>query len=143
MWAVLICFTGKAAPIYKLCITPQEFRNKVGEFGHYCPVRLGQNRELVDCSLQSTLQFAAEYKGCYYRTAGQKELQSFLSSPEKYAGPTAHCQLPPPEGLPKRKSELEIKSLFPVKYEIQGFCPVTYVDGKERWLFMIGHFFKI
>ena len=89
-------------------------------------------RELVDCSYQTTLQFAAEYKGYYYRTAGEKELQAFLNSPDKYAGPTACGHLPPPEGLPKRKSELEVKSMFPLKYEIQGFCPVTYMDGKKR-----------
>ena len=124
--------TGKAGSIHKLCITPDDFQNKVGKFGEYCPVRLGQLGELVDCSHQTTLQFTAEYRGYYYRTAGEKELQAFLNSPEKYVGNKACSQLPPPEGLPKRTSELKVKSMFPVKYEIQGFCPVTYVDGKKR-----------
>lgn len=89
-------------------------------------------RELVDCSGHTTLEFTAEYRSRYYRTDGEEELQAFLGSPEKYAGPTALSRLPPPERLPKRKTEMEIKSMFPIKYEIQGFCPVTYVDGKKR-----------
>ena len=122
---------GKAASISGLCITPQEFASRLGEYGHYCPVSLTDNDELVDCSSQPSLTWAAEYLGNYYRLAGQAELDSFLSSPEYYTGPDAKV-LPPAEKLPYRKTEMEVKAMFPRQYEIKGYCPVTYVDGKKR-----------
>ena len=47
-------------------------------------------------------------------------------------GEAAPVHLPPLDCLPQIKTELEVKEMFPRQYEIQGFCPVTYIDGKKR-----------
>ena len=127
-----LLYPGKAAPISGLCITPAEFKARLGEYGHYCPVSLTDSGELVDCSSQPTLQWSAEYHSNYYRLAGQEKLDSFLSDPECYTGPDAK-PLPPIEKLPHRRTAMEVKAMFPKKYEISGYCPVTYVDGKKRY----------
>ena len=64
---VFYIFTGQAASISCLCITPAEFKNRLGEYSNYCPVRLRDHGELLDCSNQKDLTFAVEYRGFYYR----------------------------------------------------------------------------
>lgn len=120
-----------AASISGLCITPQDFSDRLGEHGRYCPVSLSQRNELVDCSKEPTLQWSAEYNGRYYQLAGQAELDAFLSTPERFTGPSAP-QLPPAEWLPRCKTEMEVKRMFPKKYELNGYCPVTYIDGEKK-----------
>nr|XP_013804265.1 PREDICTED: adenylate kinase 9 [Apteryx mantelli mantelli] len=124
---------GKAASIADLCITPEELQYRLGEFGQYCPVSLAEKHELVDCSVTSSLQFAAEFRGHYYKMASQEELDKFLSEPEVYVPPLAPQPLPPPEMLPKKLTVAEVKALFPRSAEMQGYCPVTYLDGKQRY----------
>ena len=70
------------------------------------------------------------------RTAGEQELHSLLATPEKYIDEESSCHLPPPELLPQRRTEMEVKDMFPRQYEIQGFCPVTYIDGKKRYIYI-------
>lgn len=60
-------------------------------------------------------------------------MKEFLSDPEKFVGDSALSGLPPLDCLPCKRTELEVKGMFPRQYEIQGFCPVTYVDGKKRY----------
>ncbi|XP_075780087.1 adenylate kinase 9 isoform X4 [Pelodiscus sinensis] len=124
---------GKAASIADLCITPQELQSRLGEFGQYCPVSLAEKSELVDCSVTSSLQFAAEFRGHYYKMASQEELNKFLNAPELYVPPLAPHPLPPRDMLPKKLTMAEVKALFPKKAEMQGYCPVTYLDGKQRY----------
>ncbi|KAM6271701.1 adenylate kinase 9 [Spheniscus humboldti] len=124
---------GRAAGIADLCITPEELQDRLGEFGQYCPVSLAEKGELVDCSVTSSLQFAAEFRGHYYKMASQEELDKFLSRPEVYVPPLAPHPLPPPDMLPKKLTAAEVKALFPVTAEMQGYCPVTYLDGKQRY----------
>ncbi|KAM7117549.1 adenylate kinase 9 [Ciconia maguari] len=124
---------GKAAGIADLCITPEELQYRLGEFGQYCPVSLAEKGELVDCSVTSSLQFAAEFRGHYYKMASQEELDKFLSRPEVYVPPLAPHPLPPPDMLPKKLTAAEVKALFPRSAEMQGYCPVTYLDGKQRY----------
>ncbi|XP_010295413.1 PREDICTED: adenylate kinase 9-like, partial [Phaethon lepturus] len=124
---------GKAAGIADLCVTPEELRYRLGEFGQYCPVSLAEKGELVDCSVTSSLQFAAEFRGHYYKMASQEELDKFLSRPEVYVPPLAPHPLPPPDKLPKKLTAAEVKALFPISAEMQGYCPVTYLDGKQRY----------
>ncbi|XP_068273051.1 adenylate kinase 9 [Nyctibius grandis] len=124
---------GKAASIADLCITPEELQCRLGEFGQYCPVSLAEQGELVDCSVTSSLQFAAEFRGHYYKMASQEELDKFLSRPEVYVPPLAPHPLPPPDMLPKKLTAAEVKALFPLSAEMQGYCPVTYLDGKQRY----------
>ncbi|KFQ29113.1 Adenylate kinase 9, partial [Mesitornis unicolor] len=124
---------GKAASIADLCITPKELQHWLGEFGQYCPVSLAEKGELVDCSVTSSLQFAAEFRGHYYKMASQEELDKFLSRPEVYVPPLAPRPLPAPDLLPKRLTAAEVKALFPASAEMQGYCPVTYLDGKQRY----------
>ncbi|XP_063185876.1 adenylate kinase 9 isoform X2 [Chroicocephalus ridibundus] len=124
---------GKAAGIADLCITPEELQYRLGEFGQYCPVSLAEKGELVDCSVTSSLQFAAEFRGHYYKMASQEELDKFLSRPEVYVPPLAPHPLPLPDMLPKKLTAAEVKALFPISAEMQGYCPVTYLDGKQRY----------
>ncbi|XP_041873216.1 adenylate kinase 9-like isoform X2 [Corvus kubaryi] len=124
---------GKAANIADLCITPKELQDRLGECGQYCPVSLAEKGELVDCSVSSSLEFAAEFQGHYYKMASQEELEKFLSRPEVYVSSLASHPLPPPHMLPKKLTVAEVKALFPVKAEMQGYCPVTYLDGKQRY----------
>ncbi|KFP59818.1 Adenylate kinase 9, partial [Cariama cristata] len=124
---------GKAASIADLCITPEELQYRLGEFGQYCPVTLAEKGELVDCSVTLSLQFAAEFRGHYYKMASQEELDKFLSRPEVYVPPLASHPLPPPDLLPRKLTAAEVKVLFPRSAEMQGYCPVTYLDGKQRY----------
>ncbi|OXB70084.1 UNVERIFIED_CONTAM: hypothetical protein H355_004513, partial [Colinus virginianus] len=124
---------GKAASIADLCITPEELQYRLGEFGQYCPVSLADKGELVDCSVTSSLQFAAEFRAHYYKMASQEELDKFLNRPEIYVAPLAPRPLPPPDKLPQKLTAAEVKALFPKSAEMQGYCPVTYLDGKQRY----------
>uniref|UniRef100_H0XDF7 Cilia- and flagella-associated protein 206 n=2 Tax=Otolemur garnettii TaxID=30611 RepID=H0XDF7_OTOGA len=124
---------GKAACIDKLCITPQELLSRLGEFGQFCPVSLAEAQELFDCSVSSSLEFAAEFRGHYYKMSSQEKLNKFLENPELYVPPLAPHPLPTDDMLPKRLTPSELKSRFPKSAELQGYCPVTYQDGKQRY----------
>ncbi|KAF6026853.1 AK9 [Bugula neritina] len=123
---------GKAASVYDLCITPSEFNARLGDFSHYCPVRLADG-ELVNCGVSPSLLYAVEFRGFYYKCAGEKERDMFLAEAEKYVPPLAPRRLPPADLLPKRITAEEAKSLFPMPLEIKGYCPVTFLDGKLRY----------
>lgn len=68
-------FTGQAACINRLCITPQEMQYRLGEFGQYCPVCLALHYHLVDCSEIGALTHAAEHRGHYYKMCGKDHLE--------------------------------------------------------------------
>ena len=74
------------------------------------------------------------HRAKYYKMASQKELDAFLSSPERFVPPGAPQPLPPPELLPRRRTHADVKAMFPKQFEIQGFCPVSYVDGNKRYM---------
>ncbi|XP_057593660.1 adenylate kinase 9 [Hippopotamus amphibius kiboko] len=124
---------GKAACIDKLCISPEELISRLGEFGQFCPVSLAETCELVDGSLTDSLEFAAEFRGHYYKMSSQEKLNKFLESPELYVPPLAPHPLPSADMIPKRLTLSELKSRFPKCAELQGYCPVTYQDGKQRY----------
>ncbi|XP_022282146.1 adenylate kinase 9 isoform X20 [Canis lupus familiaris] len=124
---------GKAACIDKLCITPQDLMARLGEFEQFCPVSLAESRELVDCSMAGSLEWAAEFRGHYYKMSSQENLNKFLKNPELYVPPLAPHPLPPADMIPKRLTLSELKSRFPKCAELQGYCPVTYQDGKHRY----------
>ncbi|XP_025715077.1 adenylate kinase 9 [Callorhinus ursinus] len=124
---------GKAACIDKLCITPQELISRLGEFGQFCPISLAESHELVDCSITDSLEFAAEFRGHYYKMSSQENLNKFLENPELYVPPLAPHPLPPADMIPKRLTLSELKSRFPKCAELQGYCPVTYQDGNHRY----------
>ncbi|KAF5919938.1 hypothetical protein HPG69_014303, partial [Diceros bicornis minor] len=107
---------GKAACIDKLCITPQELISRLGEFRQFCPVSLAESYELVDCSVTESLEFAAEFRGHYYKMSSQEKLNKFLENPELYVPPLAPHPLPSADMIPKRLTLSELKSRFP-KYE--------------------------
>ncbi|XP_070306077.1 adenylate kinase 9 isoform X2 [Odocoileus virginianus] len=124
---------GKAACIDKLCISPEELISRLGEFGQFCPVSLAESYELVDCSLNDSLEFAAEFRGHYYKMSSLEKLNKFLDNPELYVPPLAPHPLPPTDMIPKRLTLSELKSRFPKCAELQGYCPVTYQDGRQRY----------
>ncbi|KAI4567298.1 hypothetical protein MJG53_008876 [Ovis ammon polii x Ovis aries] len=123
---------GKAACIDKLCISPEELISRLGEFGQFCPVSLAESYELVDCSSNDSLEFAAEFRGHYYKMSSLEKLNKFLDNPEFYVPPLAPHPLPPTDMIPKRLTLSELKSRFPRCAELQGYCPVTYQDGRQR-----------
>lgn len=123
---------GKAVSISNLCITPKEFLSRLGDFGQYCPVSLARTGELVDCSTARSLDLAAEFRGRYYKLENQEKRDEFLAHPEQYVPPLAPRRLPSPDLLPKRRTPLEVKTMFPMRLELQGYCSVTYLDGKLR-----------
>ncbi|XP_060229270.1 adenylate kinase 9 [Meriones unguiculatus] len=124
---------GKAACIDKLCITPEELISRLGEFGQFCPVSLAESNELIDCSITSSLEFAAEFRGHYYKMSSLENLNKFLKTPEAYVPPLAPNPLPAPDMIPKRLTLSELKSRFPKCAELKGYCPVTYQDGNQRY----------
>lgn len=71
----MIFHSGQAASIERLCITPSELQSRLGEFGHYCPVSLALHKHLVDCSLDTSLELAAEFKKYYYKMASREYLE--------------------------------------------------------------------
>ncbi|XP_008395990.1 adenylate kinase 9 isoform X2 [Poecilia reticulata] len=126
-------YSGKAACINRLCITPKELNSRIGEFGHYCPVCLALFHHLEDCSETADLTHAAEYKKLYYRLCGGNHLEIFLSNPDEFLAPCCPYNLPGPHLLPRKLTELQVKNKFPQQIELKGFCPVTFKDGNQRY----------
>ncbi|XP_050927825.1 LOW QUALITY PROTEIN: adenylate kinase 9 [Lates calcarifer] len=124
---------GQAACINRLCITPKELHYRLGEFGQYCPVCLALHHHLVDGSETAVLTHAAEYKGQYYKMCGEEHLEKFLSSPDQFVTPGCPHTLPQSHLLPRKLTEIQVKNRFPQQVEMKGFCPVTYLDGKQRY----------
>ncbi|KAF8561155.1 hypothetical protein P879_07045, partial [Paragonimus westermani] len=176
--------SGKAASIAEMGIEEGRFKDRAGEFRHYCPVSLRERGELEDTINESkydlvvtvsveqtseptfdshaepigqkmeaqqrllteqepdsiciptTLKFAAEYHGRYYRMAGPAELAKFLANPEQYVPPIATNLALSDEQLPVR---LQIDSIelsrdaFPTQMALRGYCSVCFVKGKQRY----------
>ncbi|XP_071335378.1 adenylate kinase 9 isoform X3 [Trachinotus anak] len=125
--------SGQAACINRLCITPKELHHRLGGFGQYCPVCLALHYHLVDCSEIAVLTHTAEHKGQYYKMCGEDHLEKFLSSPDQFVTPGCPHTLPQPHLLPRKLTEIQVKNRFPQQVEMKGFCPVTYLDGKQRY----------
>ncbi|XP_032877861.1 adenylate kinase 9 [Amblyraja radiata] len=124
---------GKAASIAGMCITPYELQSRLGPFKQYCTVSLQLKGELHDCSVDPSLEFAAEFRGHYYKMTSKEALDIFLDDPEKFVAPLAGHVLPPADMLPIRLTAAGVKARFPKRAEMQGYCPVTYLDGKQRY----------
>ena len=60
------------------------------------------------------------------------DYQEFLAEPERFVPPLAPRKLPPDDMLPKRRTANDVKTMFPIQIELQGYCPVSYLDGKCR-----------
>ena len=58
-------------------MTPEEFLERLGNYGQYCPVSLNDFNELIECSTLS-MDFAVEYDGKYYKIANAERLERFL-----------------------------------------------------------------
>ncbi|CAJ1078426.1 adenylate kinase 9 isoform X4 [Xyrichtys novacula] len=125
--------SNQAASINRLCVPPKELQSRLGEFGQYCPVCLALHRHLVDCSDIAALTYAAQYKEHYYKMCDKDHLERFLASPHQFVAPGCPHSLPQPELLPQILTEAQVKSKFPQQVEMKGFCPVTYLDGKQRY----------
>uniref|UniRef100_A0A8C5XXP3 Adenylate kinase 9 n=1 Tax=Microcebus murinus TaxID=30608 RepID=A0A8C5XXP3_MICMU len=117
--------------------TTKELISRLGEFGQFCPVSLAETNELLDCSVTDSLEFAAEFRGHYYKMSSQEKLNKFLENPELYVPPLAPHALPSADMLPKRLTLSELKSRFPKCAELQGYCPVTYRDGQQSELYLV------
>jgi len=72
--------------------------------------------------------------GLYYKLDGPEKLAIFLEDAEKFVPPLAPYALPPPELLPRRRTAAEAKRMFPKPIELRGYCPVTFLEGKCRFV---------
>ncbi|TSN30253.1 Adenylate kinase 9 [Bagarius yarrelli] len=124
---------GQAASIEHLCVTPHELESRLSEFGHYCPVSLALHKHFVDCSFDNSMQFAVEFRRCYYRIASREYLEKFLKTPEQFVPPNCPHKLPHHQLLPRKLNAGQVKSRFPQQVELKGFCPVTYLEGQKRY----------
>ena len=124
---------GGAASIAEMCVRPDDLEGRLGPFQHYCPVSLVDRGELIDCCHDSSQTFAAEFRGHYYKMASSKDLEGFLDHPERYTPPLVGKSLPPSNLLPRKRTAAEAKAKFPMQIELQGYCPVTYLDGDLRY----------
>ncbi|KAM4633800.1 adenylate kinase 9 [Polymixia lowei] len=124
---------GEAACINRLCITPKELQSRLGEFGQYCPVCLALHHHLVDSSDITSLALAAEYRGHYYKMCCGDHLERFLDTPNQFVIPGCPNALPPPHLLPRKLTKVQVKNRFPLQLDMKGFCPVSYLDGKQRY----------
>ncbi|XP_026174949.1 adenylate kinase 9 isoform X2 [Mastacembelus armatus] len=124
--------SGQAACINRLCITQKELQQWLGQFGQYCPVCLALYYHLVDCSEMTPLTHAAEYRRQYYKMCCEDHLEKFLTTPDEFVTPGCPHTLPQPHLLPRKLTEIQVKDRFPQQVEMKGFCPVTYLDGKQR-----------
>ncbi|EDV21496.1 uncharacterized protein TRIADDRAFT_30390 [Trichoplax adhaerens] len=124
---------GLAAPIANLCITPEECEARLGEYRHYCPVSLVNRGELRDCYSDNQLIYGAEFRGRYYKMADEETLQEFLNNTEQFLAPQSPVNLPLPHLLPIKRTPAEVKAKFPMEIELKGYCPVTYLEGHQRY----------
>lgn len=62
--------------------------------------------------------------------------QRFLITPDEFVTPGCPHTLPQPHLLPRKLTESQVKNRFPQQVELKGFCPVTYLDGKQRYAFL-------
>uniref|UniRef100_H2UNG5 Uncharacterized protein n=1 Tax=Takifugu rubripes TaxID=31033 RepID=H2UNG5_TAKRU len=124
---------GQAACINRLCITPKELQCHLGEFGLYCPVCLALHHHLFDCSEDEALTHAAEHRGHYYKMCGKNHLERFLLTPDEFVTPGCPHTLKPPDQLPAKLTEIQVKNRFPQQGEMNGFCSVTFLEGKQRY----------
>lgn len=123
----------QAASINNLCVTYDEMVSRLGDFGQYCPVSLALNQELVDCADDKGMENVAEYQGFYYKMKSKNELDMFLNEPHKFVAPNAPRKLPAPNLLPKKRNAVQVKEMFPKPVELNGYCPVTFFIGKQRY----------
>ncbi|XP_067338079.1 adenylate kinase 9 [Channa argus] len=124
---------SNAACINRLCITPKELHDRLGEFDQYCAVCLALYRHLMDCSENTALTYMAEYKRKYYKMCSEEHLEKFLTTPDEFVTPGCPHTLPQPHLLPKKLTEPQVKNKFPQQAEMKGFCPVSYLDGRQRY----------
>uniref|UniRef100_A0A3B4FUV1 Cilia- and flagella-associated protein 206 n=1 Tax=Pundamilia nyererei TaxID=303518 RepID=A0A3B4FUV1_9CICH len=103
------------------------------KFGQYCPVCMALHYHLVDISETAALTHAAEYRGHYFKMCDENHLEMFLSTPDQFVTPGCPHTLPKPHLLPRKLTEIQVKNRFPRQVEMKGFCPVTYLDGKQRY----------
>jgi len=121
--AFMLRYLGKAAPVARCGISQEKVNSNTGKYGEFCPVSFVRDDQLRYGD--KSLEYVAEYQGKFYRMLGKLELAEFLSSPEKYAnGPDLPVEMP-------KRIQTDLRNLFPRQLEINGYCPVTLVEGKQ------------
>ena len=121
----------KPARLHGLCITREDFEEKLGDFLLYCPVSLVVENALVDCKEDSVYEFGVEYRDKYYLFAGEKQVSEFLRDPDRFLTPDSVALLPAER--PQKLTRSQVKSKFPQEVEFRGYCPVSYIDSGQRY----------
>uniref|UniRef100_A0A674M9Q3 Uncharacterized protein n=1 Tax=Takifugu rubripes TaxID=31033 RepID=A0A674M9Q3_TAKRU len=93
------------------------------------------HHHLFDCSEDEALTHAAEHRGHYYKMCGKNhlEVRKFLLTPDEFVTLGCPHTLPPPDQLPAKLTEIQVKNRFPQQVEMKGFCSVTFLEGKQRY----------
>ena len=111
-----------AVSIYNVGHSLALVQSNMGKYLDYCPVCFVDSDELKKGP--NSLRYMAEFNNLFYRMIGQKELDLFLASPERYVdGPNL------PNDLPMRRHEQDL-TISDLKLELGGYCPVSLKQGK-------------
>lgn len=76
-------------------LTMERFDNKIGEFGHYCPVRLAEKGELFDCREESTAPLVTRLPNVNSSLPNAHYDSAFESTALRYNVDDPDCDLHP------------------------------------------------
>ncbi|KAJ3221922.1 adenylate kinase, partial [Clydaea vesicula] len=114
-------YHGKAAPIFGVGLNNYHVQENISKYENYCLVTLLDSDELEKGSAGT--ECVAEYQNMFYRFKNKEAMNKFL------ACPTVYLSRPGLPELPCRMSASDIKLSFPASMELQGYCPVTLLNG--------------
>lgn len=118
---------GRPARIDGICMSPADVNAQLGAQGLFCPVSLTKAGRLVKTGLDDYTN-TLEYKAQFYKLSSSSAADAFCAEPEAFVGATL------PGTLPARLTAEEVKAAFPTPVEFGGYCPVTYVAGRNQYL---------
>lgn len=73
------------------------------------------------------------FKSCSKQQTSCSQPQRFLLTPDEFVTPGCPYTLPQSDQLPIKLTQNQVKNRFPQNAEMKGFCPVTYLEGKQKY----------
>jgi len=117
---------GRPAKIDGICLSPAEVNARLGAHGLFCPVTLTKAHRLVKTGLDDFAN-TLEYRNLFYKLSSASAADLFCADPDAFVGAAL------PAKLPARITAEEVKAAFPTPIEFGGYCPVTYVAGRNQY----------
>ncbi|XP_014471373.1 PREDICTED: adenylate kinase 9-like [Dinoponera quadriceps] len=111
-----------------MCVSPFEFRERQSQYESYCPACLFREG-VVQASIQPTdNQGVVQYQEHFYWVCPQ-HMAAFIEDPWQYLPPINTASLPD-ERLQILEPVIDVEhSCLQRRLRLDGWCPVTYVDG--------------